>query len=216
MTLVAISAAYGAGGSRIGPAVAERLEVPFLDRAIPAAVSEALGVPFDEAAAHDEAAASSWLERLLRGFAGLDTGAPVPPAPPATSGEDFRRTTEQVLSRQIETGEGVILGRGSVVLLQEHPSALRVRLDGPPAARLRQAMRLEGIDEETARRRLRSQDRAQEAYARRFYGVELRDLGLYHLVVDSTALAIESCVELLVAASHSLSGDGEPRAQRPR
>ena len=35
MTLVAISASFGAGGSRIGPALAERLGVPFLDRAIP-------------------------------------------------------------------------------------------------------------------------------------------------------------------------------------
>ena len=32
MTLVTISASYGAGGSRIAPALAERLGVPFLGR----------------------------------------------------------------------------------------------------------------------------------------------------------------------------------------
>ena len=35
MTVVTISAAYGAGGSEIGPLVAEELGVPFVDRAIP-------------------------------------------------------------------------------------------------------------------------------------------------------------------------------------
>ena len=35
MSLVALSASYGAGGSVIGPALAERLDVPFIDRAIP-------------------------------------------------------------------------------------------------------------------------------------------------------------------------------------
>ncbi len=35
MTVVALSAAYGAGGSQIGPALADRLGVPFVDRAIP-------------------------------------------------------------------------------------------------------------------------------------------------------------------------------------
>ena len=54
MTLVALSGAYGAGGSRIGRMLADRLGVPFLDRAIPAAVAEELAVPLDDAQAHDE------------------------------------------------------------------------------------------------------------------------------------------------------------------
>jgi shikimate kinase len=39
MHVVTLSAGYGAGGSVIGPAVAERLGVPFLDRALPAGVA---------------------------------------------------------------------------------------------------------------------------------------------------------------------------------
>ncbi len=56
MSLVALSASYGAGGSVIGPAVAERLDVPFVDRAIPLAVADRLQVSYDEAAAHDDRA----------------------------------------------------------------------------------------------------------------------------------------------------------------
>jgi cytidylate kinase len=213
VTLVAISGAYGAGGSHVGPALAKRLEVPFLDRAIPAAVADALNVPLDDAAAHDEQTRTSWLERLLGGFVAQDTGAPTALPAETVSAEDFRRATEEVLRAQIATGEGVILGRGSAILLQEDPSALRVRLEGPPERRVRQAMRLEGVDEETARRRLRQQDRTHLAYARHFYGVDLCDPRLYHLVVDSTAIGLEDCVEMLARASTSVArAAGAPAA----
>ena len=55
MTLVALSAAYGAGGVRIGSALADRLGVPFLDRAIPSAVAARLSVSVDAAVAFDSA-----------------------------------------------------------------------------------------------------------------------------------------------------------------
>lgn len=52
--VVALSASYGAGGSVVGPMVAQELAVPLLDRAIPAAVAELLTVSSGLALAHDE------------------------------------------------------------------------------------------------------------------------------------------------------------------
>jgi len=205
VTLVALSAAYGAGGSRIGPALAQRLGVPFVDRAIPTAVAEQLSVPLDEAVAHDEQTAPSFIERMLGGFLGSDTGAPTPLPAQAMSGEDFRRATEGVLCRQAETGMGVILGRGGAVVLREDPRALRVRLDGPVERRIRQAMRIQNVDEETARAAVRRLDRAHSAYLKQFYGVDVDDPTLYHLRIDSTAMPLEACVDLITVAARSLT-----------
>jgi len=206
-SLVTISGSYGAGGSRIGPALAERLNVPFLDRAIPAAVAEELAVPFDDAEAHDEQLSASWLERMLRGFIGQDIAAPAgTPAAAATAG-DFREATEEVLLRQAQSGRGVILGRAAAILLRDHPRVLRVRLDGPAERRVRQAMALEDIDEATARERQRRQDRAHATYARHFYGVDIGDPSLYHVMLDSTMIAIDTCVEVLELAARSIPTD---------
>lgn len=217
MTLVGLSGAYGAGGSQIGPALAQRLGVPFLDRAIPAAVAEALDVPLDDATAHDDRGSASWLERLLSGFVGQDVSAPTALPAQVTSPADFRRATEEVLQAQIATGEGVILGRAAVILLREHPCALRVRLDGPPELRCRQAMRLQGIDAQTAQRRMRRQDRTHLAYARELYGCDLRDPALYHVMLDSTAIGLDVCVQLLALAAAALPGspahEEAPRAR---
>lgn len=206
MALVALSASYGAGGSRIGPALAKRLGVPFLDRAIPVAVAEHLNVSVEDVATHDvNGRGLSFLERMLRGFIGTDvgTGAPVPPE--TFTSEDFRIATEEVLLRQARAGEGVILGRGAVIVLRKDPRCLRVRLDGPPERRLRQAMALGAVDEQTARDALARLDRTHVDYARQFYGSDIRDPSLYHLVIDSTEIEVEDCVELIAVAAASLA-----------
>jgi cytidylate kinase len=208
-TLVAISASYGAGGSLIGPAVADRLKVPFVDRAIPLQVAERLDVPVDDAAAHHEqAGGGGWLERMLTGFIGLDTAGPAPLPAETVSSEDFHRATEDVLARQAQTGEGVILGRGAVVVLRAQPGVLRVRLTGPAERRVQQAVRHQGLDRATAEQALRRLDRAHAEYMRRFYGVDIDDPALYHLVLDSTAIELEACIEMVVRAAGSLLAHG--------
>jgi cytidylate kinase len=192
MTLVALSASYGAGGSVVGRALADRLGVPFVDRAIPVQVAEHLDVPVDDAAAHDEQAADSFLDRLLRGFIGTDIGVPAPlPAETFTS-EDFRKATEAVLLRQASTG----------------PRVLRVRLDGPPERRVKQAMAIGKTDEQSARDTLAKLDRAHADYLRQFYGADIRDCTLYHLVIDSTTIGLDGCVELIARAAEVMSGAG--------
>jgi cytidylate kinase len=207
IALVTISGSYGAGGSRVGPALAQRLEVPFLDRAIPAAVAEHLAVPFDDAEAHDDRLSASWLDRMLRGFIGQNLTPQAWTPVEGESGEEFRRATEEVLLRTAASGRGVILGRAAAIVLREEPRVLRVRLDGPPERRVRQAMELEGLDEATARDRRRRQDRAHATYARHFYGVDTHDPALYHLMLDSTAIPLDVCVELLATAARSFTLD---------
>lgn len=201
MTVVALSASYGAGGSRIGPALAETLGVPFVDRAIPFAVSARMAVDVSAAEEHDERLGGSRLERVLRGFIGQDTGAPVPIAPDLTVDEDFCRATEEVLLAQADTGEGVILGRASTIVLRDRPGVLRARLDGPKDRRAAQAADLARIELAEAAETLGRIDRAHALYTRRFYDADVRDPSLYHVVLDSTSIAPDACVELLALAA---------------
>lgn len=188
----------------MGPALAEKLGVPFMDRAIPFAVSERLDVDLRAAERHDMRVGVSRLERVIRGFIGQDVGAPVPIAPGLTVDEDFRRATEEVLLAQAATGAGVILGRAAAIVLRDRPDVVRARLDGPPARRAAQAARLEEIELSEAERMVEQLDRAHAEYVKRFYGLNIRDPVLYDLVLDSTAIDLDTCVELLLTAVKSL------------
>ncbi|MDE3070443.1 MAG: cytidylate kinase-like family protein [Acidobacteriota bacterium] len=210
MSLVALSATYGAGGSQVGPAVAGLLGVEFVDRAITAAVASALDVPAAQAACHDDRSATGWLERFLGSFRAGGAYAPAPMPDEGPFAEDFQRATESALRERAATGSGVILGRAATICLRDDPRVLRVRLDGPRERRLRQAMALSGIDRASAERQMHQFDGAHAAYAMKFYRVKMSGPSHYHLVLDSTALALDVCAELIARAARSLAGeDGE-------
>jgi cytidylate kinase len=209
--VVTLSASFGSGGSVVGPQVAEQLGLPFLDRAIPVAVAEALAVPMAEVMAHDERRASGFgrlFATLARAAALPDTEfGTVPSAARATLGDQpeqaFRDQTERVLHQIATTDGGVILGRAAAIVLRDHPGALHARLDGPLDARVQRAVGLEGLDEERARKLAAETDRAREAYVKHFYKCDARDARHYHLVLDSTALDLDTCADLIVTAARA-------------
>ena len=127
--VVTLSASFGAGGSVIGPRVAEQLDLPFLDRAIPVAVAEALAVPMADVMAHDERRTSGFgrlFASLARAAALPDTEfGTVPTAARASLGDQpeqaFRDQTERILHQVAETDGGVILGRAAAIVLRDRP-----------------------------------------------------------------------------------------------
>jgi len=201
MTIVTVSASYGAGGAEVGPRLAERLGVPFLDRAIPARVAERLAIPLEEATARDESIGGlfSRMATMLAPM-GQAFGASATPQD-ALDEHAFRRTTEAIIREHAAAGDLVVLGRAGALVLRDDPRALHVRLDGPRERRIEPALRITGENRGTVERRLDATDRAREAYVRHFYGCDPRDPALYHLVIDSTTLPPATVVHVIAAAS---------------
>jgi cytidylate kinase len=199
--IVTISASYGAGGAEVAPAVAERLGLTFHDRAIPARVAGRLGVPVAEAEANDETV----VRGLWRLVASLGTMPdPVGGVMPTSSLPDeraYRQQTERILAEVADAGGGVVLGRAAALVLGERPDALHVRLDGPVERRLAAAVARSGRPEEEVRADLEANDRSREAYVRHFYRCNPASARHYHLVVDSTAVSLDTVVDLVVLAA---------------
>jgi cytidylate kinase len=201
--VITISASYGAGGSEVGPLLADRLGVPFVDRAIPAAVSDRLSVSIDEALAREEPLTGT-LSRLISRLAPATLavyGGHIAPEL-IQDDETFRVVTERVLHEYASAG-AIILGRGAAAVLCEVAHAMHVRLDGPPERRVLQAMHVLDIDRATAERQMRNADLSREAYVRHWYQTDPRDPGLYDLMIDSTSIPLDACIELIALASES-------------
>jgi hypothetical protein len=202
--VVTISAGYGAGGGIVGPIVARELGIPFVDRSIPTAVSASLAVPLADAMAYDERAETG-IGRVLSNIArSMPAFGPVPEG---VLGEDtFRQRTEQILHETAGTTGGVILGRAGMIVLAAHPRALHVCLHGPEEARVRLAVAHGGTDEAAMRDLIHDTDRGRDAYFRHFYRCDPDDPTLYHLAIDSTALELDTCAELVVLAARAKLG----------
>jgi cytidylate kinase len=204
-SIVTISATFGAGGSVVGPTVADRLGLPFIDRAIPLAVAAEIGCTLEEALAHDDRAERG-IGRILAGAArlpnvtlgGMDIYLP---DRALLAEEEFVARTEQVLEK---TTEGVVLGRAGGIVLADRPHSLHVRIDGSRERRLAKVAASFGLGPREAERMLEDNDRARAAYVRHFYRVDPADPGLYHLVLDGARLPESVCADIVVAAAQAV------------
>lgn len=130
-------------------------------------------------------------------------------AEPLEATERRMRSCIEAFLADAATGGGVLLGQGGMVVLRSVPRALHVLLRGPREERISQAMALQRVDRSVAEDRQRVEDRARIGYVRRAYGADGLDPCWYHLILDSTALDLDDCVEQIVAAAHA-------RARHPR
>ena len=209
--IVTLAALYGAAGSVIGPRVAEALGVPFLDREIAEAVAKQSGLPQATVADVDDVPRGT-LERLAAslGRASTISGASGGSVEHLDVQEGaVRRHVEEFLARA-SIGGGVAMGRGGMVVLRTVPWALHVYLGGPRDARIEQRMAIEGIDRATAEERQRVEDEGRISYVRRAYGVDGRDPVWYHLMLDSTAIDADTCVDLIVTAAQARTRHPRP------
>jgi cytidylate kinase len=182
----------------VGPALAERLGVDFLDRAIPVQVAERLAVTLDAALAHDESLGDA-IGRFASSFAMLPELAAAMAQAGVPDGDDYRVHTEAIIREHAARG-AVVLGRAGALVLRDQPDALHVRLDGPAERRVARMMERLGVERAEVERLRKDADRAREAYVRHFYGADPRDPAHYHLVIDSTRLPLGTVVEAISAA----------------
>jgi cytidylate kinase len=202
--LITVSASYGTGGSVVAPALAERLGLPFLQRVTTSEGHPAEPGPCDEQLTEEELKATP-IHRL---FASFTQAMPVGPtvSPPSAHHQDqhLRGHGEAGILRLLTGGGGVILGRAAAVVLGKE-RGFHVRLDGPAERRIAQGAVVEGISAEQAAERLRAADKARTAYVRRLYRTDPADPALYHLVIDSTAMPLDTVIELILVAARAHS-----------
>ena len=212
---ITISAAYGAGGQFIAHAVAERLGLPVLDRAINTAIAQRLHVSEDEAQGAE-------LKRSVgeRFFTALARMTPEMLGVIAPDGElspqdqlllddssAFRTQAETIMREAMATG-AVVHGRAGACVFLDDPSVLRVRIYGEAAACRAQAEVLHHVSPEQAVLAQRDVDQARAHYMRRLYGRDIDDRSLYHLLVDGARVGPDRCVEIVLAAWHQVAGAG--------
>jgi cytidylate kinase len=197
--LVTVSASFGAGGSVVAPALADRLGVPFLNRATTSSGAVEGPGPCFERLVPQEADLTP-VHRLLASFTQAMPAGPTQ-SPPSFHHQEhhLRRQCEEGIRSMADADAGVILGRAAAVVLgRKH--GFHVRLDGPPDLRLAQGAAVEGVSLDEARRHMNTADRARTAYVRRLYRADPTDSRRYHLVIDSTAIPLDTVTEIILRA----------------
>jgi cytidylate kinase len=204
MAVVTVSRQYGAGGLRVGRAIAEALGFKFVDREIVEEAARRLGVEPDVARRRDERAPAI-VEEI-----GLALAAASPelgiPAVPELDDRTLAEATRRVILSLAEAGGYVILGRGSQAALADRADACHISLVGALRDRVQRIMAWQGVDEKEARSRCERVDAERAGYVKHFYGKDIRDPLLYDAVLNTSRLGLEAAAEVAVAAARRKLG----------
>ena len=206
MGVVTLSRQYGAGGLRIGPALAEAIGFKFVDREIVEEAARRLGVEPDVIQERDERTPAI-VEEI-----GLALAAASPefgiPALPHLDDRALAEATKRVMLSLADAGGYVILGRGSQAALAGRTDACHIALVGDLRDRVQRIMQWQNVGEREARSRCERVDAERAGYVKHFYGKDIRDPLLYDSVLNTSRLGVEATSELAVAVARLKLGIG--------
>ena len=107
-----------------------------------------------------------------------------------------RFTAEEILELA-QKGKVIIRGWGATGVLRHIPHVLRVRVCADMGFRERVMTKRLGLDAAAARREIDRSDAAHAAIVRSFFGVDWQNPLIYHLVLNTGSVPIETCVTIV-------------------
>jgi len=229
MPVITMSGNIASGALAVGQAVAQELGIDFVDQQLMVEAAQRCGVPVGTVAEHDERR-GSFRERLssllrtvlersaasgadpLTGATGLEavlsrTYADMAAEEPQISDSLYLETMTGIIRELAARGDVVILGRGSQMILADMPRVLHVLCVAPRRVRAHRLAERDEIGMEEATRQTVESDRAQCAFYKKFWRVELEDPKLYDLSIDTSRLSYEIATDLVVGAAKAKSAE---------
>jgi cytidylate kinase len=205
---ITISRQFGAGGADIGRRLADRLGLGYLDRELITATAERLRTTEVVVAAHDERTARL-IDRIVASARLMYPPAAAESVPPSDH-DAIVGTIEEVIRQAAEAGDVVIIGRGAHLVLRDRPDILRVLLVADAAVRL-ERLRGEGrMSPKATIEDMHAVDRERERHIAERFRVRADDPVAYELVLNTTRLAPDAAVRLIVRALELWRVSGSP------
>lgn len=195
---ITISRQFCCGGAKIGQLVAAQLGFYYADREVLLLAAQSLGLPVEEISWRDERLASTW-DKITELFTfGLpDVTYTAPPFRTVTD-EHLFRLEGKIIQELADREDCVIVGRGGLHVLRQHPGAVHVFLHAPIAYRIRLAMEAYGAPtEEKALAMIQESDRMRQAYLARMAKYDWTCTTNYHLTLDTSLISPESAAALI-------------------
>lgn len=189
-SVITISREYGSGGRAIGKLVAEKLGYKFYDAEIIDEVVASSGVARDIVEKYDEYAThkNSFLYAIAIN-AGADSRASV--------ANRVHIAQSEVIKRIAEEGRCVIIGRGADYILRDRDDCLNVFIRADIKFRARRILDIYGDDEKKVESKIDDKDTRRRVYYRSFTMREWGVVENYNIVLDSGAIGIEKCADII-------------------
>ncbi len=179
---VTIGRQNGSGGRDVGRILAERMGVPCYDWEIVTEVAAKNGKTVKEVEAEEE----NTRTRSKFFFGGVPSANPL-----------FEQQSE-VIREFASRGPAVFVGRCADYVLSDRKDVINTFIGAPLPARVERSMERNGISRDDAIKRVTNKDSARANYYMLYTGRTWADVTNYHITLNSDAIGIEGCVDMLL------------------
>ena len=193
--MITVSREFGSGGRSIAKELAKKLGWAYYDKELVKEVSDKTG--FDPKFIEERGEFASTGSRLAYAL----TGQGIPGVMNGMSASDFLWCIQRdVIFQLAEKGSCVIVGRCADYILRDREDAFHVFVHAPMAARAERIVRLYGEAERSPEQRLQDKDRKRRINYKHYTDREWGMSQNYHLSLDSAAIGVERCADVILNA----------------
>lgn len=186
--IITISREFGSGGRTIGRKTAAELGIPCYDAELIGKLEEETGLSREYIAERGEYAShGSW---LASAFSDRDRSG-------HSVQDDLWCVQRKIILELAEKGPCVIVGRCADYILREAADCLNIFVYSDMEQRARRIVEQYGVRDESPEKRLRDKDKRRAAYYRFYTGMKWGVVQNYHAALNSGALRIDTCVEMI-------------------
>ncbi len=184
MSVITISRQLGSLGTEIAKAVAEKLDYQCAEKELIWKMMLDYGMQICDVQSLDEKTPPRW------DFLSIQR-------------RTFLNFIQKVIYELARKSRVVIVGRGGQLILKDLPGTLHVRVFAPANVRVRRLVENTGVNETYAEQIIMQNDHDSSGYIRSFFNADWADPCLYHLLINTGALELNTAVELIIKAVHS-------------
>ena len=200
--VITINRELGSGGRTVGRKLAEKLGVPYYDKAL----IETLQKEYDLSVEKIEklkGAKHSWWDDVVRildvGSGGSNYYLPqkAEKADTLTTDEVFKTET-LILHNLVAEKSCVEAGRSGFFIFRDHPNHLSIFIQASMPHRIQRLMRKQNMKEEEARKTIEKVDKMRENYVKKCTGTSRYDTRNYDLVISVDGKTEDEIVDVIM------------------
>lgn len=192
--IVTIARQFGSLGRPIAMKMSEKLGIEFYDRDIVEEAAKKLNLPVSKINEIEESARKNTKTNSFRRMM----------YPLGTQTDDMQNklfeAQQNIIKFLAERESCIIVGRCSDFILADEPNIIRIYIYASYEARIRNCIEDLHMDEEEARRMIKSVDEARDHYHMHYTGYLPNDQRFKEIMIDSSMFGTEGTADYLVAA----------------
>lgn len=204
--VITLNRELGSGGRTIGRLIAERLGVPFYDKALINALEEKYGLTTDEIERMKGRSHSWWADFKRAMNIGAELNAKqysnyqidAEKLPDALSTDEIFATEQEVLCGIAADESCVIAGRCGFYVFREHPNHLSILIQASMESRVARVASKRNITPEKARDIIEHVDKMRENYVNKYTGTSRYDTRNYDIVLRVDGKTEEELADIIM------------------